>query len=321
MPLSRQSIEKRDFPLRRRGYDADAVDAHLAELAGQIEALQRYAERRADTLSATTGDQVRSILQAAEDTAAGIRAQADADAERARSDAATQARSLIDGFRQRTAGMLQRLDEMDVELEGVVARLRDDAQLISQDLAGLQRDVAELPAPAEPPMAAPDALGFEAVAEEPAPDAPAAVDAAWAENGYDEQATVAWDALPEAEPEPDPEPLLEPPELGAVPQWEEPPDQRVPPPFDAESAPPPAHEPPPRAEPAPPAHEPPPPPPPPAPLPPAAARADEEGARLVALNMALTGSTRAEIDRYLAEHLGIRDRDRLLDEVFTHVAE
>ena len=36
--LDRQSIEKRDFPIGRRGYDPDAVDAHLAMLADEVEA-------------------------------------------------------------------------------------------------------------------------------------------------------------------------------------------------------------------------------------------------------------------------------------------
>ena len=33
MSLDRQAIEKRDFPISRRGYETLAVDAHLAQLA------------------------------------------------------------------------------------------------------------------------------------------------------------------------------------------------------------------------------------------------------------------------------------------------
>lgn len=43
---------------------------------------------------------------------------------------------------------------------------------------------------------------------------------------------------------------------------------------------------------------------------------DMEGARLVALNMALEGKPREETDHYLAEHFDIPDRERLLDEVY-----
>ncbi len=40
MALDRQSIEKRDFPIGRRGYDPAAVDAHLSEIATQVDELR-----------------------------------------------------------------------------------------------------------------------------------------------------------------------------------------------------------------------------------------------------------------------------------------
>lgn len=43
---------------------------------------------------------------------------------------------------------------------------------------------------------------------------------------------------------------------------------------------------------------------------------DSDGARLVALNMALAGEPREAADRYLAERFDIPDRGRLLDEVY-----
>jgi hypothetical protein len=43
---------------------------------------------------------------------------------------------------------------------------------------------------------------------------------------------------------------------------------------------------------------------------------DVDGARLVALNMALAGDPREDAKRYLAEHFDIADRERLLDEVY-----
>jgi hypothetical protein len=46
---------------------------------------------------------------------------------------------------------------------------------------------------------------------------------------------------------------------------------------------------------------------------------DVEGARLIALNMALNGQSRAETDRYLAENFDLSDRDALLDEVYATV--
>ena len=46
---------------------------------------------------------------------------------------------------------------------------------------------------------------------------------------------------------------------------------------------------------------------------------DSEGARLIALNMALNGTPRDETDRYLAENFQLEDRDKLLDEVYARV--
>src|SRR5213078_4899030 len=44
--LDRQSIEKRDFPIGRRGYEPEAVDGFLGQLADEVEALQRAHRRR-----------------------------------------------------------------------------------------------------------------------------------------------------------------------------------------------------------------------------------------------------------------------------------
>jgi hypothetical protein len=46
---------------------------------------------------------------------------------------------------------------------------------------------------------------------------------------------------------------------------------------------------------------------------------DDESARFVALNMALSGSTREEVDRYLTENFHVRDQRGLLDEVYASV--
>ena len=45
--------------------------------------------------------------------------------------------------------------------------------------------------------------------------------------------------------------------------------------------------------------------------------ADVEGARLIALNMALNGQSREETDRYLADNFDLADRASLLDEVYS----
>ncbi len=49
------------------------------------------------------------------------------------------------------------------------------------------------------------------------------------------------------------------------------------------------------------------------------AAGDLDGARLVALNMALSGESREQIDRHLAERFELADRAKLLDEVYAAV--
>jgi hypothetical protein len=46
---------------------------------------------------------------------------------------------------------------------------------------------------------------------------------------------------------------------------------------------------------------------------------DLDGARLIALNMALNGTPREETDRYLADNFELHDRASLLDEVYDSV--
>jgi hypothetical protein len=46
------------------------------------------------------------------------------------------------------------------------------------------------------------------------------------------------------------------------------------------------------------------------------ADADEAGVRLIALNMALSGTPREETARYLREQFELADPDRLLDDVY-----
>jgi len=55
------------------------------------------------------------------------------------------------------------------------------------------------------------------------------------------------------------------------------------------------------------------------PAPPKDEEADVEGARLIALNMALNGESREATDSYLAENFELDDRETLLDEVYASV--
>lgn len=185
MALDRQGIEKRDFPIGRRGYEPEAVDAHLQRIADEFERLQRQvaegpgdgspaaATPSAATLAVAASEQVRTIVAAAEQTAADIERAARADAERirgeaeaaareTRDDAITQSGEHVGRVREATQGMLARLEAMDSELGTLSDQLRTGANRLNADLSLLQGSLGELhdasgvatPAPA-PPVAPP----------------------------------------------------------------------------------------------------------------------------------------------------------------------
>ena len=91
--LERQSIEKKDFPIGRRGYDPEAVDAHLRALADEIDELKRSSRRRTETLASSASEQVRAIVEAAETSAAEIQRQAEDEAREIRAEANSEAQT------------------------------------------------------------------------------------------------------------------------------------------------------------------------------------------------------------------------------------
>jgi DivIVA domain-containing protein len=257
MALDRQSIEKRDFPIGRRGYDPDAVDAHLAEIANEVDELKLSSRRRTETLATSASEQVRAIVEAAEASAVEILRQAEAEAreiraeaaqeaQTQRSDATTQARDYVGRVSESTGVMLQRLGAMESELTSLIDGLRTGSNRLNADLQLLEGNFEGVR----------DAVGprghFESESE-PAPESPPA----------------ASPASP---------PVVEPESAAAdVPEYEH---------FeDTETV----------------------------------VDEDVEGARLVALNMALNGTPRDETDRYLSENFELTERHQLLDEVYSSV--
>lgn len=273
MALDRQSIEKKDFPIGRRGYDPQAVDAHLSAIAEEIDELKSSSRRRSESLAAQASDQVRAIVEAAESTAAQIQSEAEAEAKEirrearaeaksAREEATSQAAQYVADVSESTSAMLERLSAMEQELGGMADNLRTGATRVGSDLKLLETNLVEVkdavsPRPAE----------FEPMAGEPAEAAPAP-------------------GLAEPASEPEPEPVAEEPEA-------EP----------AEAA---AEEPVARDRPS-------------SPGSPGQTADDMEGARLIALNMALNGTPRDEVDRYLAENFELADRGALIEEVYASV--
>jgi DivIVA domain-containing protein len=208
--VDRDSIERRDFPVGRRGYDQGAVDEHLRRVADEMESLRAAPPKAAPALSAGASEQVRAILEAAEAGAAELRA-----------EAGREAGEHVARVQEAAGGMLSRLDELEGELNGLLERLRASGERLNEGMAKLQEQAAWLtPEPA---------------AEEPA----------------------------EAEPE-----------VTAAPASEV-----------------------------------------------AASNGDEAGARLIALNMALSGTPREETARYLAEHYDLADAEALLDDVYSQAGQ
>jgi DivIVA domain-containing protein len=268
--FDRQAIERRDFPIGRRGYDAAAVDAHLRALADEFEQLQRTAITGGGDVSvaSTAGTHVQSILQAAETAAAEIerhalenarqvREDADRDADRTREEAIARARQHVSAVAQVTARLVEHVGSMDGEVGALVESLRAGAGRLAADLSAVESGMSEL------------------------------YDAASGRGGAAAEAEAPRQYEPEA-------PL----------QYEPEPHQRA---FETEldsalSAP--AAQPP-AAQMAAPAGE--------------EAGGDVDGARLIALNMALNGESRADTERYLAENFQLPDRLKLIDEVYAAI--
>ena len=269
MALDRQFIEKRDFPIGRRGYEPTAVDSHLAKLAREVETLQREAasagQRPAgESLAAVASAQVQAIVEAAEgsaaeierearERAARINQEATRDAQRTRDESVERSQDHVGKVHEATALMLQRVDAMESELSALVESLRTGANRLNADLSLLSGNMGELY----------DAAG-QGSAEPAAPAAPVGLEPELEAVVVEEVVIAVVEEEPEAE-------LLD--EDFVVGPAEEP----------------------------------------------EAAVEDVEGARLIALNMALNGQSRAETDRYLAENFDLTDREALLDEVYATV--
>jgi cell division septum initiation protein DivIVA len=286
--LDRQSIERRDFPIARRGYDPAVVDAHLRALVAQWETLEQQAEENAGgaSLGSAAASQVQSILEAAETTAADIerqaseeaaqmRAEATQDAERTRADAIQRAQEHVHAVAQATAVLQSRVEAMDGEVDALVQSLRAGASRLAADLGSVEAEMGALYDAAS---------GRPAVAYEQAPAIPPALEQISPPVSAPAVAAQPATAGPVAVPQP-PAPLAPVPPV--------PPVQAPAAPVSAVAAP--------------------------AATSSGGAKGDLDGARLVALNMALNGESREGADSFLAENFELTDRAKLLDEVYAAI--
>jgi DivIVA domain-containing protein len=304
MELDRQSIERRDFPISRRGYDPAAVDVHLRELAAEVEELERSLdERGGESLGSAAGSQVQSILEAAEATAADIEQQAaeqaaatrlsaDRDAAQTRSEAVARAQAHVQAVSQATAVLLEKVESMDQEVGALVQSLRAGAGRLASDLRAVETNMGELY------DAAAGAGGVGSVGGE---GLASAAPAGLAGGGASATEDFASEALTQAAapagahtqpavsaPEPQPETVAPAP---VVPRRGAANGSAKPAPAAASSS----------------ART------------PSGGGDDLDGARLIALNMALNGEPREQADRYLAENFDLSDREKLLDEVYAAI--
>jgi DivIVA domain-containing protein len=167
MGLDRDDIERHDFPTARRGYDPEAVDSHLRRVADEFDKLGRPAPAPPQPgLAAGASEQVRAILEAAEASAAGLRAEAGAEA-----------RGHVERVEGATNEMVVRLGELQGELDRLLGALKASASVLSEGLLDMRARVEEMggsvevpqePAPEPEPAPAPEPAVEEPVAEEPA---------------------------------------------------------------------------------------------------------------------------------------------------------
>src|SRR4051794_1906713 len=155
LAIDRQTIEKKDFPIGRRGYDVAAVDEHLARIAAEVEQLSSRPEARPSTLASAASGQVSAIVEAAERAALQIEEQARADAratresaeldaERTRDEATAEARAYVERVAEGSTSMTDRVDAMEQEITSLLDLLRQRANRLTSDLQLLEEGMTGL---------------------------------------------------------------------------------------------------------------------------------------------------------------------------------
>jgi DivIVA domain-containing protein len=154
LPLDREQIEKRDFPIAREGYSRHAVDQHLADVADELEARRRAADRSPHTLAEVAAERVQAIVGSAEATGASIARSADEDAARMREETDLETRRIRQAAVQRSRGeirgvataltrVLEALDAAERDIAAVIGALRTQATRVERELARIETDMEE----------------------------------------------------------------------------------------------------------------------------------------------------------------------------------
>ena len=258
--MERDQIVREDFPTSRKGWDPDAVRAHLESIAARL-------PKSDVSLADAAAERVGTIVAAAEATAAEIEQRAEREAEQLLSSAREEADGIVDRAREEAQGRIE-------QAQGAVESLVTQAEDLRSRVGSLGESLIGTSAVAAPEAAVP---GPESAAEpeidpEPAPEPEP-------------------DPEPEPEPEPEPAPDPEPVATGDASTDDLIAQLRGGAGAEAPTA---------------------------ASSPVAAASSSEDLAavRLVALNMAMDGAGRDEIETQIAQEFGtVAGLDALLDDV------
>jgi DivIVA domain-containing protein len=298
LELDRHQIERNDFSAARRGYDPDEVDRHLREIADSVSDLKRQQKPSPASLATEAAEQVRSIVEAAERSAAEIQEKADSEGRRITEEASQRARETreradadavdrVSGAEEASTRIVERANTIEAEIDRLLGDLRTAANGLVERLNGasgsLQSELEQVRsefAGVREGRLETGRAGAATRVSEPEPIEEEPEVAAVDEPAVDEVEEDIADVDEEPIDEPEPEPVLEVVEDEPEPAREEAP---------ASSG--------------------------------GGGRSirGAEGARLIALNMALNGTPRDETARYLAQNFELDDQDALLDEVYQRV--
>jgi DivIVA domain-containing protein len=147
--LDRHYIERNDFSAVRRGYDPEEVDRHLGEIAEAVQDLKRQAKRSPSSMASHAAEQVKGIVEAAERSANEITEGAEDEARRIVDEANQRARDTrekadrdaldrVQAAEDSTQGVLDRANTVKSEID----RMLDDARAAADTLAGSLRGSA-----------------------------------------------------------------------------------------------------------------------------------------------------------------------------------
>ena len=134
-----EDVARKDFPISRRGYDPAAVDAYLERLE---EKLKKESEREKAPMAAGVGDQVKSILAAAELTAAGLRSDAQQAADQMRSTAAAESRQQVTRVSDFSSTLLSELTSLRERTQGLLEEIETNSSALKDGLLSLREDVS-----------------------------------------------------------------------------------------------------------------------------------------------------------------------------------